>query len=224
MIAKPKKLSINLGYLTQKSIDMRYYLYVIVSLFIVLGSCQNPEQILNDRYINLSEPHYYGDSIRMYKILKIHKKLYKKQSDNLIYLSNVFQTNCLMGKYDDNVELIENSVLPEDPDVNTIVYRNFYLAINQYRADPNSNYYQYLIKLLEEDLTHNPLLGYIAARCCGKEKLADEYYPLMLDYIFEMPEKNIIMRMIESDRCDRFLELYRGVCPICEICPKKNFI
>ncbi|MDA9773436.1 hypothetical protein N9B82_00650 [Saprospiraceae bacterium] len=198
---------------------MKYLLYLILPLIIVsASSCVDQERLLYDRYINLSEPNYHGDTVRMYKILKIHKKLYKKHPDNLIYFGNVFQSNCSLGKYEDNVELIKESILPDDPDINSRVYRNFYLALNEYRHDRNSNYNKYLEKLLEENLDHNPLLGYIAARCTNQEKMADHYYPLMQDYIFAMPEKNIIERMIESDKCDRFLELYRGICPVCEIC------
>jgi hypothetical protein len=160
----------------------------------------------------------------MFKLLKIHKKLYKKHPDNLIYFSNVFQTNCSLGKYKENIKIIENSVLPEDPDINTKVYRSFYLALNQYRMDRNSDYQVYLADLLEEDLSHNPLLGYIAARCTNNSALQDFYYPLMQDYIFAMPEKNIITKMIDMDQCDRFLELYRGICPPCELLTRRYHI
>lgn len=205
---------------------MRYTTYIIflVATLIFASSCQDQEQVLYDRYIDLSEPEYRGDTMRMNKILSIHKKLYKKHPNNLIYFSNVFQSNCALGNFRENQELIEDSILPDEPDMSSRVYKHFYLALNMYRQDPGSNYHKYLKVLLDEDLSHNPLLGYIAARCLGKEKIADEYYPQMMDYIFEMPERKTILRMIELDRCDRFLELYRGICPVCEICLRKNYM
>ncbi len=205
---------------------MRYTTYIIFLLatLIFSSSCQDQEQVLYDRYIDLFEPEYRGDTMRMNKILSIHKKLYKKHPNNLIYFSNVFQSNCALGNFRENQELIEDSILPDEPDMSSRVYKHFYLALNMYRQDPGSNYHKHLKVLLDEDLSHKPLLGYIAARCLGKEKIADEYYPQMMDYIFEMPERKTILRMIEMDRCDRFLELYRGICPVCEICLRKNYI
>lgn len=197
------------------------YLIIFFTTVLSMSSCVDQEKLLYDQYINLSEPNYHGDSVRMFKILKIHKKLYKKHPDNLIYFGNVFQSNCSLGNYEENIALINESILPDDPDINSRVYKNFYLALNEYRNDRNSNYQVYLEKLLEENLDHNPLLGYIAARCTNNESLADHYYPLMQEYIFAMPEKRTIDRMIASDKCDRFLELYRGICPVCEICYKR---
>lgn len=205
---------------------MKYFAYIILffTTLILASSCQDQERVLYDRYIDLSEPEYRGDTVRMNKILSIHKKLYRRNPDNLIYLSNVFQSNCALGNFKENQDLIENSILPDEPNISSRVHKHFYLALNMYRQDPKSNYHQHLRILLDEDLSHNPPLGYIAARCLGKEKIADEYYPQMMDYIFEMPEKKRIIKMIESDRCDRFLELYRGICPVCEICLRRNFI
>lgn len=200
-----------------------FLLSSVIFLLATIG-CADQERVLNDRYVNLSEPQYFSDSIRINKILKIHKKLYKKQPDNLIYFTNVFGANCLLGNFESNRKLIEESILTNGPGINSNVDRNFYLALNQYREDPKSDYQTYLGKLLEEDLSYNPLLGYISAKCLGKEKLADEFYPLMQEYIFEMPERTIINRMIELDECDRFLDLYRGICPVCEICLNRNFI
>ncbi len=204
------------------------YLFVRLSciaiISLIIASCSNQESELNEQYIYLEEPHYYGDSSRMFKILKIHEKLLNKQPDNFIYLSNVFQMNCLLGKYDNNVELIKSSMLMETSKVNPEIYTNFYLALNAYRSDTTSVYIQYLEKLNNEDLSHDPLLGYIAARCSENTKLADKYFPEMLEQIRFMPEKNAILRLIESNKCDRFLELYKGVCPVCEICEMKRYI
>lgn len=205
-----------------KSVIMRLYVLFLIMFAIILSSCRDQEAILTDRYLNLEEPHYYGDSDRMQKIQKIHSKLYKKQSNNLIYFGNLFQMNCLLGNYEENIELIETKEFEANTGLNPIVYKNFYLALNSYREDPNSDYEKYLRKLNNEDLIHNPLLGYIAARCTDQEVQAYAYYPLMLEFIRYMPERNTIVRMIESDNCERFLELYRGICPICEVC-KTNY-
>lgn len=195
-----------------------------LGMVFILFSCVDQESTLNDRYLNLEEPRYYGDTIRMYKILKIHNKLLRKQPDNFIYLSNVFQMNCSLGKYSDNSELIENSLLLESSSLNPAIYKNFYLALNAYRENKSSNYEMYLKALNDEDLSHNPLLGYIAARCTGENELANEYFPQMLEYVKYMPEKMTILRMIDSDKCEKFLELYKGVCPKCEACEKKRYI
>jgi hypothetical protein len=191
-------------------------IWVLLLFLFLCNSCVDQESILNDRYLNLEEPRYYGDTVRMLKILKIHKKLLRKQPDNFIYLSNVFQMNCSLGKFKENAELIENAELLESSNINPSVYKNFYLALNAYREDRNSNYEFYLSKLNDEDMTHNPLLGYIAARCTGEEELSNLYFPLMLEYVRFMPEKITIMRMIESDKCENFLLLYKGICPQCE--------
>ncbi len=157
----------------------------------------------------------------MYKLLRIHKKLLKKQKDNLIYMSNVFQMNCLLGAHKDNHMLITSSEIKENSDFNHIVFKNFYLALNAYQQTPKADYKQYLAILNKEDLTHNPLLGYIAARCTEQNELAEKYFPLMLDYIRFMPEKNTILRVLEKEKCDQFLRLYKGICPTCEVCSKK---
>lgn len=184
-------------------------------------SCSDQEAILTDRYLNLEEPYYYGDTVRMYKILKIHKKLYKKKPDNLIYFGNVFQMNCSLGKYKDNLKLIENKDFESSTGLNPIIYKNFYLALNEYREDPNSEYDKYLAILNDQDLDHNPLLGYIAARCTNQEERAEYYYSSMISQVKSMNERNTIIRMIESDNCERFLELYRGICPVCETCKRR---
>lgn len=188
---------------------------------ISLHSCVEQESVLYDQYINLVEPRYFGDSVRMEKILKIHKKLLKKKPDNYIYLGNVFQMNCSLGNFEENQKLIEEYSFFESSTFNPNVYRNFYLALNAYREDPDSNYEQYLNELNKENLLHNPLLGYIAAKCTGNEELANGYFPEMIEYIRYMPERMTIIKMIESEECDKFLELYRGICPVCEICQLK---
>ncbi len=190
--------------------------------FLIFGfsmqSCVDQESILVDRYINLEEPRYFGDSLRMKKILSIHKKLLRKKPDNLIYMGNTFQMNCSLGKYEDNKKLIEEFEFIESGTLNPEVYKNFYLALNAFRSDPNSDFAVHLEKLNSQDLSHNPLLGFIAAKCTGKDDLAYDYFPQMIEYVRYMPEKMTIMKMIDSGKCERFLELYRGICPVCEIC------
>ena len=202
---------------------MRCLLIILVGVFslITSQSCVDQESNLNDRYLNLHQPRYYGDSIRMKKILSIHKKLLRKQPDNLIYLGNVFQMNCSLGNFEENAELIEHTDFLESSSVDPKVYKNFYLALNSYSEDSNSNYEKYLKVLNSIDLSHNPLLGYIAAKCTGEEDLAYDYFPQMIEYVRYMPEKMTIIRMIESDKCERFLDLYRGICPTCEVCDRK---
>lgn len=196
------------------------FLLGIFTFLSTIMSCVDQEGILNDRYLNLEEPRYYGDSMRMKKILKIHNKLYKKQPANLIYFGNVFQMNCSLGNYEENVALVEDKMFEEATGLNPVIYKNFYLALNTYRNDKDSDFSKYLMILNNEDLSHNPLLGYIAASCTNNSVKADFYYPMMLDYVRFMSEKNTILRMIESDDCERFLELYRGICPICDICDR----
>lgn len=204
---------------------MKYFQYLILLSIFTLGcSCADQEKLLYDRYIDLSEPQFNGDSIRMIKILKIHKKLYKRHPDNFIYFSNVFQSNCTLGRYEDNRRFVEKNILPDDPEINGVIYRSFYLALNEYRKSPKGNYEVYLDTLLTQNLDHNPLLGYIAARCTNNEEVAGYYFPKIQGYIFEMPEKNIIIKMLILDDCDRFLELYKGICPRCEICDRKYII
>lgn len=202
---------------------MKFLLFIlsILAFGISMQSCVHQESLLVDRYINLEEPRYFGDSLRMKKILSIHKKLLKKKPDNLIYMGNTFQMNCSLGNYDENQKLIEEFEFVESGTLNPEIYKNFYLALNAYRSDPNSDFISYLKKLNDEDLSHNPLLGYIAAKCTGEEELAYDYFPEMIEYVRYMPEKMTIMKMIDSDKCERFLELYRGICPVCEICNNK---
>ena len=209
-----------------KVVIMKHITFILFTIALVatLNSCIDQEAILYDRYLNLEEPRYYEDSLRMKKILKIHKKLYKKQPDNLIYFGNVFQMNCLLGNYAENTMLVENKMFEEAIGLNPVIYKNFYLALNSFREDRKSDYNKFLDKLNMEDLSHNPLLGYIAASCTNNDEKSDFYYPMMLDYVRFMPEKNTILRMIESDKCERFLELYRGICPMCEICDRNYAI
>jgi len=202
---------------------MKYLITTLAVIAFVLSfcSCVDLESTLNDRYLNLERPRYYGDSMRMKKILKIHKKLLKKKPDNLIYMGNVFQMNCSLGNYQENFELLEKTDFLASSTLDPVVYKNFYLALNRYRADKSSDYEQYLKVLNDIDLSHNPLLGYIAAKCTGEEDLAYDYFPEMIEYVRYMPERMTIIRMIDSDKCERFLELYRGICPVCEVCSTK---
>ena len=195
-----------------KTFDTMRIFIISFLVMIIAVSCSEREEYLTQRHFALNYENSKKDIFDQHKMMKINRRLYKMNPDNQIYFTNMIQTNCSFGLYEKNIELLnQNSEMHE-------AYKNFYIALNMYREDSESNYKDFLQNAIDGNLPENPVIAFISAKCIGDTDMANKIKPYIYDYIIDVPERNEILYTLDYGSCQDMLRLFGGHCPECIAC------